>query len=224
VPVIAEDAQRLARRLFAAYPEVPLREGTEATYVELLGELDAGAADAAIADLLRTSSRLPAIADVRRRLAETELGLPSPLEAYHSLFDASAELHPLTRYVAEIFGGTYTIRTSDAPAATRRQFLDFYDELRGEAVRRGALPRAVERPARSGDGEAPAEQPSVWTTIRSRFEELPEDEQGRRRSEARRRLLEEREVDPDWLAEPLVEHETLRTFAEERGWLELTAG
>jgi hypothetical protein len=223
--VIAEDAQRLARRLFAAYPDVPLREGTESTYVEFLGELDAEAAEAAIADLVRTSSRLPTIADVRRRLAEAELGLPSPLEAYHSLFEPGAELHPLTRYVAEIFGGTYTIRTSDAPAATRRQFLDFYDHLRSEAVRRGALPRAVtDRLARSGDGEAPPEQPSVWKTIRSRFEQLPEDEQGQRRSEARRRLLEEREVSPDWLAEPLVEHETLRAFAEEHGWLELAAG
>jgi hypothetical protein len=143
VPVIAEDAQRLARRLFAAYPEVPLREETEATYVRFLGELDAGRAAAAVDELVRSSSRLPTVADVRRRLAETELGLPSPHEAYHSLFEPAAELHPLTRYVAEIFGGTYTIRTSDAPAATRRQFLDFYRDVRDEAVRRGALPRAV---------------------------------------------------------------------------------
>jgi hypothetical protein len=141
--VIAEDARRLARRLFAAYPEVALRDGTEATYVEFLGELDAPAAEAAIADLLRTSSRLPTIADVRRRIAETALGLPSPLEAYRSLFEPGAELHPLTRYAAETFGGTYNIRTSEAPAATRRQFLDFYRDVRDEAVRRGALPRAV---------------------------------------------------------------------------------
>jgi hypothetical protein len=142
--VIAEDAQRLARRLFAAYPDVALREGTEATYVRFLGELDAEAAEAAIADLVRTSSRLPTIADVRRRLAEATLGLPSALEAYRSLFEPGAELHPLTRYAAEIFGGTYNIRTSDAPAATRRQFLDFYEQLRDEAVRRGALPRALD--------------------------------------------------------------------------------
>jgi hypothetical protein len=222
--VIAEDAQRLARRLFAAYPDVPLREGTEATYVQFLGELDAEPAEAAIADLVRTSSRLPTIADVRRRLAEAALGLPSPLEAYHSLFEPAVELHPLTRYVAEIFGGTYNVRTSDAPAATRKQFLDFYDDLRQETVRRGALPRAVADGSGPAAEDEPPEQPSVWTTIQSRFAELPEEEQGRRRSEARRRLLEEREVSPDWLAQPLVEHETLRTFAEEHGWLELTAG
>lgn len=226
--MIAEDAQRLARRLFAAYPDVPLRDGTEGTYVEFFGELDQEPATAVVSDLIRTSSRLPTIADVRRRLAEVELGLPSPLEAYHSLFEPGSSLHPLTRYVAEIFGGTYNIRTSDAPAATRKQFLDFYDDLRKEAVRRGALPRAVTDGSRAAAAtaaeEEPAEQPSIWTTIRSRFAELPEDEQGRRRSEARRRLLEEREVSPDWLAQPLVEHETLRTFAEERGWLELTAG
>jgi hypothetical protein len=223
--VIAEDAQRLARRLFAAYPDVPLRDGTEATYVEFLGELDREPATQAVADLIRTSSRLPTIADVRRRLAEAELGLPSALEAYHSLFEAGPALHPLTRYVAEIFGGTYNIRTSEAPAATRRQFLDFYDDLRAEAVRRGALPRAVTQgPRPVVEEDEPAEQPSIWTTIRSRFAELPDDEQGRRRAEARRRLLEEREVSPDWLAQPLVEHEALRAFAEEQGWLELTAG
>jgi hypothetical protein len=222
--VIAEDAQRLARRLFAAYPDVPLRDGTEATYVEFLGELDAGAAESAIADLVRTSSRLPTIADVRRRLAEAALGLPSPLEAYHSLFNPGAELHPLTRYVAEIFGGTYNIRTSEAPAATRRQFLDFYDDLRQQAVRRGALPRTVTDGSRAAANDEPPEQPSVWTTIRTRFEELPEDERGRRRSEARRRLLAGGEVGAEWIAAPLVEHEALRTFAEENGWLELTAG
>jgi hypothetical protein len=221
--VIAEDAQRLARRLFAAYPDVPLRDGTEATYVEFLGELDADAAGAAVADLVRTSSRLPTIADVRRRLAEVALGLPSPLEAYHSLFEPGAELHPLTRYAAEIFGGTFTIRTSDAPAATRRQFLDFYEELRREAVRRGALPRAATA-VPDGSEDGPPEQPSVWTTIRSRFDALPEDERKRRQAEARRRLLEDGEVSPDWLSQPLVEHETLRAFAEENGWLELAAG
>ena len=221
--MIAEDAQRLARRLFAAYPEVPLRDGTEATYVEFLGELDAAATEAAVADLVRTSSRLPTIADVRRRLAEAALGLPSPLEAYHSLFEPGAELHPLTRYAAEIFGGTYNIRTSDAPAATRRQFLDFYGDLRSDAVRRGGLPRAVTDGSVRAD-DAASEEPSVWTTIRSRFEELPDDERSRRQAEARRRLLEEREIDADWLSRPLVEHEALRSFAEENGWLELAAG
>jgi hypothetical protein len=220
--VIREDAQDVARQVFAAFPEVPLREDTEAIYIKFLEELDRDPVRTVVSDLIRSSSRLPTIADIRRRLAEVQLALPSGLEAYHSLFEPRAELHPLTRYVAEIFGGTYNIRTSDAPAATRKQFLEFYEDLRDEAVRRGSLPRVIaERPRSDSSEDAPSEQPSIWSTIRSRFRELPEDEQRNRHAEARRRLLSEREISPDWISQPLIEHEALQTFAEENGWLEL---
>src|SRR5207249_7514116 len=129
-----------------------------------------------VPELIETSSRLPTIADVRRRVAEVELELPSALEAYHSLFGDRAERHPLTRYAAEIFGGTYNVQFSDAPAATRAQFMKFYEELREEALRRGALPRAVvESAERAATAEPSApEQPPFWSAIRTRFEALPD--------------------------------------------------
>ncbi len=64
-----------------------------------------------------------------------------PHEAFHSLFE-TGERHPLTRYVAEIFGGEYNIKTSDCRPPPARSS-KIFDEFRDEAVRRGELPRAV---------------------------------------------------------------------------------
>ena len=223
--MIREDAERLARRLFAAYPAVQLRDETEAVFVRYFGELDREPAEAAVADLIRTSARFPAIADVRGRIVEHALELPRAIEAYHSLFERGVPLHPLTRYVAEIFGGTFTIRTSDAPHVTRRQFLDVFEELRMESVRRGALPRVVTDAAARAESEPeqPLEEPSIWTAVRTRFDDLPDEERARRVREARRHLLNVREINADWLAAPVIEHEALRVFAEEQGWVDRKA-
>jgi hypothetical protein len=223
--VIREDAERIARELFAAYPATPLRDETPAIYGRYLAKLDLDAVARLIPELIETSPRLPTIADIRRRIVEAELLLPNPLEAYHSLFERPAERHPLTRYVADIFGGDYNIRTSDAPGATRAQFMKFYEEVREEALRRGSLPRIVVEAAARAETAEPAspEQPSVWTAIQARFDELPGEERAQRLKDARRFLLKERELSPDWLAQPVVEHEALRLLAEENGWLESEA-
>ena len=224
--MLKERAQRFAEEIFALYPAVPLRPGSEDGYVRYLSELDEGQVAAVLPDLLRSSTTMPTVADVRHRIAEVELGLPSPIEAYHSLFEPGSERHPLTKYVAEIFGGEYTIRTSEVPGATRTQFISFYSELRDEAVRKGALPRVVVDAAKKRESrreEEPPEQPSVWTSIRTRFENLAEQEQERRLREARKRLLKSGDISPDWLARPVIEHEALREFAEENGWIEREA-
>ena len=220
--MIREDAERIARELFAAYPATPLREDTPAIYVKYLAKLDLDAVARLVPELIETSPGLPTIADIRRRIVEAELLLPNPLEAYHSLFERPAERHPLTRYVADIFGGDYNIRTSDAPGATRAQFMRFYEELREEALRRGSLPRLVlEAAARAERAEPTApEETSAWTAIRARFDELPDEERAQRLKDARKVLLKEHELSPDWLAQPVVEHEALRRLAEENGWLE----
>jgi hypothetical protein len=223
--MLKERAQRFAQEIFALYPAVPLRRGSEEGYVKYLGELDEGHVAAVLPDLLRSSPTMPTVAEIRRRIAEVELELPSPIEAYHSLFEPGSERHPLTKYVAEIFGGEYNIRTSEMPGATRSQFLSFFGELRDEAVRRGALPRVVLQAVEKREARAQAapEQPSVWVTIKGRFEELPEPEREKRLREARKRLLKSGDISPDWLAKPVIEHEALREFAEERGWIESVA-
>jgi hypothetical protein len=220
--MIREEAQRIARELFAAFPQTSLREDTPEVYVRYLTRLDAEAVGRVVPELIETSSRLPTIADVRRCIAEAELELPTALEAYHSLFGDPAGRHPLTRYVAEIFGGAYNVQISDAPAATRAQFMKFYEDLREETLRRGSLPRAVlESAERAADVEASApEQPPFWSAIRTRFDALPDDERESRLKKARQALLKGGNVSPRWVAQPVVEYEALRSFAEENGWLE----
>lgn len=223
--MLKERAQAFAQEIFALYPAVPLRPGSEDGYVKYLRELDEGQVAAVLPDLLRTSATMPTVAEIRRRIAEVELELPSPIEAYHSLFEPGSERHALTKYVAEIFGGEYTIRTSEMPGAIRSQFLNYFAELRDEAVRRGGLPRVVTQAAekRKARAEEPPEQPSVWVTIKGRFQELPEPEQETRLKEARKRLLKSGDISPDWLARPVIEHEALREFADENHWIEREA-
>jgi hypothetical protein len=224
--VLNAEAEKFARYLFAAYPLATLREQTEEIYVRFLAELKAEAVVEATADLVRSSTALPTVADIRRRIAETELALPTAHEAFHSLFEAG-ERHPLTRYVSEIFGGEYNIRTSELPAATRSQFVKIFDELRDEAVRRGELPGAVVAAIERRTPEPePTEdnEPGIWGAIRARFDALLEDEQKKRMRDAQKRLLKSGEVSADWLVRPVIEHEALRQFGEENGWLDREAG
>jgi hypothetical protein len=220
--VLKEDAKRFTQELLAAYPTVTPREWTERSYVRYLSELDHASVEAVIPDLIRYSVTLPTIADIRRRIAEVELELPNPLEAYHSVFERG-ERHPLVRYVIDVFGGEYNIRTSEVPSITRSQFLKFFEDLRDESVRRGALPKVV-RDLAAGRKQAQEstkpEQPSVWTAIRRRFDELPEDEQKRRVRAARKELLRNGEVSPDWLAQPVIDFAALSAYAIEQGFIE----
>ncbi|MDQ3162409.1 MAG: hypothetical protein M3Q92_06190 [Actinomycetota bacterium] len=220
------EAQRFARFLFAAYPVATLREQTEEIYVRFLAELKAEAVAAAVADLVRSSTVLPTVADIRRRIAEAELALPTAHEAFHSLFE-SGERHPLTRYVAEIFGGEYNIKTSELPTATRSQFVKIFDELRDEAIRRGDLPRAVvaatERRAPAPE-PIEASEPGIWGAIRGRFDALPDEERKQRLRAAQKRLLKGGEVSAAWLGRPVIEHEALRQFGGENGWLDHDIG
>ncbi|HEX6702602.1 MAG TPA: hypothetical protein VF101_17880 [Gaiellaceae bacterium] len=220
--MIREDAERITRELFAAYPGTALREETPKVYLKYLTRLDAEPVARVVPELIETMSQLPTIADVRRRINEAQLELPTPLEAYHSLSAAPGERHLLTRYVAEIFGGTYNIQISDAPAATRAQFMNYYEALRDAALHRGSLPRAVlefaERAA-SAEPQSPEESP-FWLAIRTRFDALPDAERETRLEKARKELLKGGQVSPRWVAQPVVEYEALRSLAEENGWLE----
>src|SRR4051812_3584382 len=66
--VIREDAERIARELFAAYPATPLRDDTPAIYAKYLAKLDLDAVARLLPELIETSRGLPTIADIRRRI------------------------------------------------------------------------------------------------------------------------------------------------------------
>jgi hypothetical protein len=134
--VTVDEAQRIVTELFAAYPEVNTREETFPIYVRYLVDLERKAVDRAIEALIATSTMLPTIAAIRRHVVEEELELPTAAEAWIAVNDRarSDELHDLAKEARELLGGSWAIRTSDTPHATRSQFLRIYDELRERAL------------------------------------------------------------------------------------------
>ena len=131
-----DQAQRIVIELFAAYPEVKTREETFPIYVRYLVDLEKAAVEEALEELIATSTTLPTIAAIRRHVIEEELELPTAAEAWVAINDRERndELHELAKAARELLGGSWAIRTSDAPNATRAQFLKIYDDLRERAL------------------------------------------------------------------------------------------
>jgi hypothetical protein len=218
-------AEALAQILFAAYPSVPLREGTEAVYIKFLLTLDEPAAKKAIDELLLTSGNLPSIAAIRTRVSETRLELPSASEAFFSLFDRGAELHPLTRYVALILGGVYNIRTSEVPGATRSQFLTLYQDIRADVIRSGELPkRARELADRASAPPAEIAEEAWEGRAAHDLEDIDDSERDSLFAEAAESLataylLRPSETSKFGLPAPLVRGEAIRLLAIRNGYL-----
>jgi hypothetical protein len=134
-------AQPLVERLIDAFPQTPMRTQTASIYVRMLGDLDGAAAERVVDGLIASSPTFPTVAEIRNAVAEEVLAIPTAHEAYASIFDRdrAAEIHELTRRVADLFGGFYNLRTSDSPSITRAQFLKTYTELRDEQIRSANL-------------------------------------------------------------------------------------
>jgi len=137
----ASEATRLVERLLVAYPQARVSEDTCALYARYLLDLDAAAASEAVDDLILDSPTLPTIAEIRRRVIETGVELPTALEAWASIVGTRTggepvEISPLVREVCNLFGGSYTIRNSEQPTIMRAQFLKAYAERRDEELRR----------------------------------------------------------------------------------------
>lgn len=130
-------AEKLVDILIAAYPEVAMREETFATYVRFLVDLDKGAVEEALEDLIATSLAMPTIAAIRRQVINEELQLPTAAEAWVAISDSTRteELHDLAKEARELLGGSWAIRTSDQPSITRAQYLKIYEELRERTLR-----------------------------------------------------------------------------------------
>ena len=132
-----DQAHKLVSLILAAYPEVQPREETLATYVRFLVDLDKGAAEEAIEELVSVSTQMPTIAAIRRRVIEEQLGLPTGAEAWIAISDTTRkeQLPELAREARELLGGSWAIRTSDNPTITRAQYLKVFEELRDKAFR-----------------------------------------------------------------------------------------
>ncbi len=145
-PMDAVAANRLVDQLADAYPLTPPTEGTRALYVRYLADLDARAAQEAMTEIILDSPTLPMIAEIRRKVIERDVDIPTPLEAWAAIVGPrpggeAVDFHPVVREICNLFGGTYTIRNSDEPTIMRAQFLKAYAERRDEELRRENLGR-----------------------------------------------------------------------------------
>jgi hypothetical protein len=118
-----------------------MREQTASLYARYLGDLDRDATEAVIEGLIVNASAFPTIAEVRRAVVDSDLQLPTPLEAWRSATTKGAERHRLVIEIVELFGGTWTIQNATEPTIMRAQFLKAYGERRDEELRRANVAR-----------------------------------------------------------------------------------
>lgn len=123
-------------------------------YSEALADLEPAAVDVAVAALIKTSRFFPTVAEIRERVGEQKLGLPTPAEAWMMACgdlkrdDPSGLMHRAKHAV----GGEWAFRTSENPTALRAQFLRIYEDLRDRQI----LTFAETGHAQLGPGDDPA--------------------------------------------------------------------
>lgn len=128
--------------LRAAYPRQDFPDDSVTMYGTMLEDLDASAVSRAIGRLVKRSTWLPSIAEIREEIAEEMLGLPTVSEAVESLARGSHR-HPTVDRIFSALGGRWSYDQSTAPGLFRREFTKMYAEERQTAIRAaaGAEPR-----------------------------------------------------------------------------------
>jgi hypothetical protein len=137
--------------LRAAFPNANLPAETVAIYEAALADLDPADVERAVVARIKTSRFFPTVAEIREQVAETNLALPGPIEAWNQACDSDpGERAPLVTEALRSIGGSWAVRTSENPIAIRAQFLKFYGELRAFAIasqgRTSMAPMLVEAP------------------------------------------------------------------------------
>ena len=125
--------------LAAAYPDRQIGPDTIAVYLAALDDLPDAEVEQAVAALIRTAHWPPSIAQIRERVAEERLALPTPAAALAQVelhvFRRGGAPHPDVAEALRIVGGARAWRESDRPSVLRGQFLAAYADLRATAVR-----------------------------------------------------------------------------------------
>lgn len=135
-----------------AYPRADFPDRTVELYARMLADQPDDEVTAAVQRLIRRSSFLPSIAEIRSEVAEARLELPSTAEALEilergSLKQAAAEIQASARTV----GGRYALMNAENPTTVRAQFRRDYEDRRARAIAEvagyavpHAIPPAVE--------------------------------------------------------------------------------
>jgi hypothetical protein len=128
----------LVADLIDAFPRSPIGASTPKLYVRELSDIPPAHLERAVRHLIRTSTEpwLPQIGEVRRVVAEQQLGLPDEQEALAQVDrriewargpegPGAPDVHPA---VSE------ALRNADNPGAARGSFLRHYRAIRGRAI------------------------------------------------------------------------------------------
>lgn len=121
--------------LTMAYPRSEFPQGSVELYVRMLADLDEREVAQAIERLIKRSTFLPSIAEIRLEVSEARLGLPTAEEAWEiatrgRVADAPEEL----RIALESAGGRWSLIHSESPEIIRAQFTKDYAARRNRAV------------------------------------------------------------------------------------------
>lgn len=118
-----------------AYPRQDFPDRSVTLYAKALSDLNPALVMAAVERLVRRSTWLPSIAEIRMEVAEALVGLPSGDEAWEAVTSKQAwELPPEVAQTVDDVGGWWAIRTSSRPETMRAQFLSTYERRRAQAV------------------------------------------------------------------------------------------
>lgn len=118
-----------------AYPTTEFPDRTVALYARMLADMDEAAVTRAVKRLIQGSRFLPKIAEIREAVAEEQLALPTPEEAWDiALRGSLRDAPPEVRAAVEASGGRWRILHSDSLEAVRAQFHRDYTGRRATAI------------------------------------------------------------------------------------------
>jgi hypothetical protein len=150
-------AMALVALLKATYPREQFDEDRVSVWVQMLVDLPADAGQRAVGALIRESTWLPSVAEIRRFVVTEQLQLPTQAEAWanverevvcyhaavpgpHHYYDPTWD-HPVVAKVVQAIGWAGLVH-GDNWTTQRAQFLRLYQEEREAAVRKANLDSA----------------------------------------------------------------------------------
>lgn len=163
--MIDADAIELVEMLAAAFPKQPLPPQTIAVYARMLRDLDRVAVESAIIGLMATATFFPAIAEIRKAVAEAANDIPDWEVAWDEVTAARRQYgsyigprwgndggfwsSPLVESALRHVGGYPALCavTYDDEPTLRAQFRDIYRRSRDAAIKRIQVGAAALDPA-----------------------------------------------------------------------------
>lgn len=128
-----------------AYPRQDFPDASVSLYARMLADLDGAAVADAVKRLIRRSTFLPSIAEIRSEAAEAACGLPTGAEAWSMVVGdyPRDELPDPVRQSLDAMGGRWSVVHSERPETLRAQFLRDYHERRSITILRASGAAAV---------------------------------------------------------------------------------